>query len=388
MNEPISVSDYLDKLNRKLYSERARILGEVSEFKEYPGKSYLFFSLKDKLDQSTITCIMFKNDYRISGVSMRDGLEVVIEAYPEVWKPTGRMTFKAESVELVGEGALQKAYEELKKKLEIEGLFSPNIKRQIPQFPHRIGVITSKSGAVIHDFLTNLGKFGYEIFFVDSKVEGQEATRDLLSSIETLRNKDLDVLVVMRGGGSLESFLAFNNEILVRAVRNFPAPVLTGIGHDKDLPLASLVSDKNVSTPTAVANLLNQSWNEALGELRLSEQKIFGEFSSWLKSAEFAEEVILRAVYEIESSLKRTKELIYQSGREMLRGFDLLKSRVEDFLKNSASEINHGDPRKKLSQGYSIVRSGGKILRSVKDTQKGDELDILVSDGIIKSQTI
>src|SRR3989338_7202917 len=330
----------------------------------YEGKSYLFFSLRDKKDQSVINCIMWKRDFVISGVELRDGLEVIISAYPEVYKPSGRMTFKVEAVELVGEGALQIAYEKLKKKLEIEGLFAEERKRLLPQYPHKIGVITSKSGAVINDFLSNIGKFGYEILFVDSRVEGVEAIKDLLSAVETLKKSDIDVLVIMRGGGSLESFLSFNNETLVRAVADFPVPVLTGIGHDKDIPLVSLVSDKNVSTPTAVANLLNSSWIEAVVEVRISEEKIMRHFSALLDVFHRAEETMLRAMDRIESGIKG----------------------VSDLLKHSERVILLGSPERIISSGYSIVRLGGKILRSIKKVREGDNLDILVSDGIIKSQ--
>lgn len=166
----ISVSQYLDRLNTTLKAEEAKIVGEVSELKIYEGKNYLFFSLKDKKDQSVINCIMFKNNYRISGVTLRDGLEIIVTAFPGIWKPNGRLTFKVELVELVGEGALKLAYDKLKKKLETEGLFAENRKRTITAYPHRIGLITSKSGAVINDFLSNIGKFGFEILFVDSKV--------------------------------------------------------------------------------------------------------------------------------------------------------------------------------------------------------------------------
>ncbi len=366
LKEPISVSQYLDKLNNTLVKEKAKIIGEVSELKMYKGKSYLFFSLRDKKDQSVINCIMWKNDFRISGVELRDGLEIIITAYPEVYKPNGRMTFKVESVELVGEGALQIAYQKLKKKLELEGFFTESRKRKLPNFPHRIGVITSKNGAVINDFLTNIGKFGYQILFVDSRVEGQEAIKDLLSAVETLKKKDIDVLVIMRGGGSLESFLAFNNEMLVRTIAEFPVPVLTGIGHDKDIPLVSLASDKNVSTPTAVANLLNSSWNEALLEVRLAKEKIM----------------------RLESGIVRVSDLINSHSKELYRGFVLLSSNVLDFLKQSERTILISSPERQLWRGYSIVRHGGKILKSVKDTKRGDKLDILVSDGIINSQTL
>jgi len=216
--DALSVSQYLDKINVALKNERARIIGEVSSVAEYPERSYLYFSIKDGNDQSTIKCFMWKRDFRLSGVMIKDGLEIIISAYPNVYKPNGSLTMQVETIELVGQGALQMAYEELKKRLTLEGLFSMERKKEIPALPRRIGVITSHSGAVISDFLTNIGKFGFEILFVDSKVEGQDAIKDLLLAIKTLKNKSLDVLVLMRGGGSLESFLAFNNEVLVRAV--------------------------------------------------------------------------------------------------------------------------------------------------------------------------
>ncbi len=203
--EIISVSQYLDRLNATLKPEKAKISGEVSGVQMYEGRSYLYFSIKDSKDQSTAKCFMWKRDFVVSGVAIQDGMEVVVTAYPNIYKPNGGLTLQVELVELVGEGALEKAYKELKKKLETEGLFSLARKRELPAYPHRIGVITSKSGAVINDFLTNIGKFGFEILFVDSKVEGQDAIKDLLSAVETLRDKELDVLVMMRGGGSLES---------------------------------------------------------------------------------------------------------------------------------------------------------------------------------------
>jgi exodeoxyribonuclease VII large subunit len=412
MNSPeiISVSQYLDRINFKLKTEKAKILGEVSGIQMYEGRSYLYFSIKDSKDQSTIKCFMWKRDFTISGVTLKDGMEVVVTAYPSIYKPNGGLALQVELVELVGEGALQLAYEELKKKLALEGLFSTERKREIPEYPHRIGVITSKSGAVINDFLSNIGKFGFEILFVDSKVEGQDAIRDLLSAIEILKKKEIDVLVIMRGGGSLESFMAFNNEVLVRAVAEFPVPVLTGIGHDKDAPLVSLVSDRNVSTPTAVANLLNSTWNEALGKIRLSEQKILSDFQSALKNSQFiiensevtiekrfasfldifrkAEQTLGYAVVHIESGISRMKEMIISQSKELLKEFDLLSSHTEDYLKQVSKTLELSSPERQLARGYSIVRSKEKLIRSTKDIKKGEELDILVSDGIIKSQTL
>ncbi|MES2213410.1 MAG: exodeoxyribonuclease VII large subunit [Patescibacteria group bacterium] len=406
----ISVSKYLDSLNATLKGERAKIIGEISGVQMYEGRSYLYFSIKDSKDGSTIKCFMWKNDFKISGVTLVDGMEVIVTAYPNIYKPNGGLTLQVELVELVGDGALKIAYDVLRKKLEDEGLFSEMRKRMIPDYPTRIGVITSKSGAVINDFLTNIGKFGYEISFVDSKVEGQDAIKDLLSAIKTLQKKDIDVLVIMRGGGSLESFMAFNNEMLVRAVADFPVPVLTGIGHDKDVSLVSLVSDKNVSTPTAVAGLLNSTWMSALATVHLAEEKIMSQFQAGLRDSQYilensqisiekrfvalfetfqrAETTLLHALVRIETQIARISDSIQRNEKEIVRGFEGITSRVRDVLSQSAKSLEMSSPERQLARGYSIVQSGGKVIRKIADAPHGTEVDILVSDGIIVSKVL
>ncbi|MCX6791349.1 MAG: exodeoxyribonuclease VII large subunit, partial [Candidatus Gribaldobacteria bacterium] len=194
----------------------------------------------------------------------------------------GKFSFVAKTVELKGEGALKKAYDELKNKLEQEGIFDAETKKALPEFPRKIGVITSKQGAVIHDLLNNLGKFGFQIKMADSRVEGQEALGDLLSAIKTMSKQDIDLLVLMRGGGSLESLQPFNNEALIRAIVDFKVPIIVAIGHDKDVPLLALAADFAPSTPTAVTIALNKSWENALAQINLKERIILGKFSNAL----------------------------------------------------------------------------------------------------------
>lgn len=383
--EVIPVSQYLDKLNNTLRNEEAKILGEVSGIQEYPGRSYLYFSLKDSKDGSTVKCFMWKRDYTICGVQLKEGLEIIISAYPSIYKPNGGLTLQVSTIEPVGEGALQLAYEKLKKKLEAEGLFSEERKRKLPQYPHKIGVITSKNGAVINDFLTNIGKFGFEICFVDSKVEGIDAVKDLISSVETLKKMDIDCLVIMRGGGSLESFQAFNNEVLVRLVAEFPVPVLTGIGHDKDVPLVAMVSDKNVSTPTAVANLLNSGWNEALYKINVYEQKILNSFGKIFDLFRNAERVMNIAISKIDGAILRIRDDLNNYAKEIILGFTSEINNFNEKLNSSQKIIDIGNPLKQLSKGYSIVRNKGKIVKSIKSVEMGDNLDITLSDGIINT---
>ncbi len=409
--DTISVSAYLDHLNLTLKTERAKIVGEITGLQMYEGRTYLYFSLKDSVDQSTIKCFMWKNDYRLSGVTLTDGMEVVVSAYPNIYKPNGGMTLRVSLVELVGEGALKVAYDALKLKLETEGLLSDMRKRPIPEYPHRIGIITSKSGAVINDFLTNIGKYGFELLMVDSKVEGQDAITDLLSAIKTLKNKEIDVLVIMRGGGSLESFQAFNNEALVRAVADFPVPVLTGIGHDKDAPLVSLVSDCNVSTPTAVTHILNNSWDEARAHIQMYEQKIFSSYESTLREKKFQienavvlmetkfsslfsvvrgmEQGILHGLSRIESTIHYMHELLVRSGDDLIRGYERQIDSCGEILIRSEGILELSNPTRQLARGYSIVKGkNGAIVRKKSDVTADDSLDIMVSDGIIHTQVI
>ncbi len=275
-----AVSDYLNILNFTLRNSSARIVGEISSL-DIRG-NYLFFSLKDKEDESLLNCFMWMSNYKLSAVELKEGMEIVVSGSPEVYKPSCRLSLKVSTVELVGEGALKKAYEDLRKKLEKEGLFSVETKRSLPEFPQTIGLVTSETGAVIHDFLNNIGKYNYKIKFYNSRVEGQVAVKNLISAVKYFENVDIDVLVVIRGGGSMESLQAFNNEVLVRRIAGFNKPVICGIGHDKDVPLASYVADKAVSTPTAVAKLLDESWNTALSNVALLEKEMLHSYHKLL----------------------------------------------------------------------------------------------------------
>jgi len=406
-----SVSEYLDALNRSLKTVRAKILGEVSGIQEYPGRSYLYFSIKDKKDGSTAKCFMWKQDYKNSGVLLEEGMEMMITAYPNVYKPNGGMTLQVEHVELVGEGALKIAYEKLKAQLEKEGLFDEKNKKPLPLLPHRIGIITSKNGAVINDFLSNIGKYGFELLFVDSKVEGEGAVKDLLGALRTLYTQKVDVLVLMRGGGSLESFQAFNNESVVRAVSKFNAPVITGIGHDKDAPLVSFVSDRNVSTPTAVANLLNTGWRESAHAVVLAEEKIIGRFEKLLQSHRYelenSERIIEERFYSVFETFRMYKETLTRSLGEMglliermhnqvkeaqyriVRGFTDILQRHTDALGQYERVMIHENPERQLKLGWSITKDKkGRVVRHIADVTKGEELDVAVSDGIIHTTVI
>jgi exodeoxyribonuclease VII large subunit len=380
MNEDkiFSVSQFIEILNVFFRKEDVRITGEICELKR-AASGHVYFTIKDKGDNAVLDSIIWKRNYELCGVALEVGMEVVLTGHPNIYPPSGRLSFVADMIELVGEGALKKAYDALKKKLEAEGVFAPERKRALPEFPQRIGVVTSLKGAVIHDFENNLGKFGFKISVCDSRVEGQAAVKDLLAAVATMRmlcengpsgetNSDgkpgLDALVIIRGGGSLESLQAFNNELLVRAIVDFPVPVIAGIGHDQDVPLVALAADYMSSTPTATAHLLNRSWEEAYAKVHQL-ASVFVRMQQELKfRANDIEAAWLRMTGQIERRLEWAAEQIDYAERF----------------------IRLNDPRRQLKLGYSITRKNGTIVRSARAFKPGDELETEFADGSVRSR--
>ena len=385
-NNILSISAYLKLLNGILNSFEARIVGEVSEVK-ISSVGHVYFSLKDKKDKSVLSCVIWNNDYRLCGVELKEGLEITARGIPDVYPPTGRLSFKAKTIQLMGEGELKKEYEKLKKKLEDEGLFDLDKKKEIPSFVKRVGIITSKQGAVISDFLNNLGRFGFQIKFIDSRVEGLEAVKDLLNSVKTIKKADIDVLVIMRGGGSLESFLAFNNEVLIREVSSLPFPVIAAIGHDKDVPLLALAADKMVSTPTAAANLLNQSWQEVESELKAREREIFNSFSSSLRSSEYRiNNLFLKIKDKLEKVISLFKMIEYRIKSVIPKILENEIDKMRDKLENIEKIINQNDPERNLKLGYCIATNKKGVIKNINDVKVEDIIDLKVFNGIINTQ--
>lgn len=382
-----SVSEFIELLNIGLKRSKAKVIGEVGKV-DLAASGHVYFSLRDEGNQSILNCIIWKSRYNLYGIKLQEGMKIMTSGYPEIYPASGRLSFIAETIELAGEGELKKQYDELKKRLEEEGIFAEVKKRPIPKYPRKIGVITSKQGAVLADFLNNIGKFGFKIKMIDSRVEGQEAVKDLLASIRTFREKDIDVLVIIRGGGSFESLMPFNNELLVREVASFPVPVIAGIGHDKDEPLVALAADAMESTPTAVANLLNESWEEAHLILEKYERGILGYFEGIFEKYRNAEQLLMISFGNFQNTLLNVKMNLRNSVNKSFSGFKSLLLKVNQQLEHAEKVVNLNNPERQLMLGYSIARCGGKIIRKIKDTKIGENIDLKVSDGTIIAETI
>ena len=380
-----SVGEFLDYLNVLLSARDVFIRGEIGQLQK--RERAVYFSLKDKDGAAVVNCFLSRWRSDALGIELEEGMEVKIGGRPEVYKASGRLSVIVASVEPVGEGALKKAYELLKKKLRDEGLFSR--KRPLPKFVRRIGLITSKNGAVIHDFLNNLGKFGFEIHFYDARVEGAEAVSDIVAGINRLNKSEnnLDVIVIIRGGGSLESLQAFNNEKTARAVFDSAVPVICGIGHDIDAPVASLAADLSVSTPTAVTVILNNPYQllrERIAHLR---RELARNFSDTLD--DLREKTDARNLFSVfERALEATKHKATVVARR--QAFDVFGNAVlranagVDHAQKFLAAVN---PERNLKLGYAIaVGENGRTIKSIKDVAVGEKMTTRLSDGKIGSR--
>lgn len=408
-SDALSVSRFLDGLNLELSGMAARVRGEVSSVDE--RERVVYFSLKDAGDGSTLPCLIFRTAYVMSGVRLAVGDEVIVEGVPEVWKPMGKLSMKCGFIEYAGEGALKKAYEALLAKLTDEGLFAPERKREVPAFPTRVALLTSRDGAAIGDFMTNVGRHGYRIDLFASSVEGARAVPELLGGLRYFRKRAdrYDVLVVVRGGGSLESLQAFNNEALVREIATFTIPVIAGIGHEKDITLASLVADAMVSTPTAAARLVRQSWEEGTERVASSEHILRSRVSDSVSDVRIRTDVanaslvgyfrgMEQRIRTIISRFLAKREMIAYGVRswrgsvsalssDMVKGKSSLVSGFRDTVENFEKLLAQFDPNRALRLGYGLVRlSSGKLLRKSTDASVGDRLDIRLAEGGIEAE--
>ena len=378
--EALSVSEFLDLVNGFFKTKNYSIQGELTELK-FSGRS-IFFSLKDKKDNSLLNCYISQWAYESLGIALEDGMEVLVGGSPSIYKPYGKFSFQATSIEPIGEGALRKAYELLKKKLEGEGLFAR--KRPLPEFIERIGVISSKSGVVIHDFQKNLKKRGFVIDFYDARVEGPEAVGNIVAGINALSKKDIDVIVLIRGGGSLESLQAFNNERVARAIFASPIPTVCGIGHDVDVPIACLVGDLSVSTPTATAHAVSRSWARVEDNLPMLHHRLMQNFESEL----------LAKINLVENFYNKTTGFVRQLSDRIQRSTADLMENFRRLLEGTTQKLGHAEkilsalnPENQLKLGYSILfDNDGKVIKNVDTIEIGDMIRARLRQGSVSAE--
>lgn len=399
----LSVSEFLDGLNIELSGMAARIQGEVSSVDV--RERVVYFTLKDSRDESTLNCLIFRNQYALSGVELAIGDEIIVEGAPDIYKPSGRLSLKVGIIELCGEGALKKAYDALKKKLEDEGVFALEKKRALPKFPTRIALITSEQGAAIGDFTMNLGAQGLHVDFYPTSVEGKKAVIEILEALRYFNRhaERYDVLVMIRGGGSFESLQAFNNETLVREIADCQIPTLLGVGHEKDVTLSALAADVMVSTPTATARTLREPWDEARGLVRHFEQQLplhferelsqvrntvalqgevlLSRLGEFLEYANTLRQAVMEKLLLLRSLMRERLAFLVQAEKNIEQSFFSGLENLKKELVYAEDLLRQYDPTRVLRLGYSLVKSERGIVKDTEGLRIGDILGIQFSKG-------
>ena len=383
----VSVSDLNLYIKEKIAGDEALnavvVKGEISNFKaHYTG--HFYFTLKD--DKSLIKCIMFKSYAERINFKPKDGMKVIVFGGVSVFERDGIYQIYAKAMMEQGVGDLYAAYEKLKEDLAKEGLFDGSHKKKIPLKPKIIGVLSSQTGAVIRDIINVSTRRNPNCYIrlLPVPVQGPGAAKEIVKGIETMNEKKLaDVIILARGGGSLEDLWPFNEEIVARAIYNSEIPIISAVGHETDFTIADFVSDLRAQTPSAAAELANPDIYElknkinALNErARLSLKKKLElmkmKYQSLMNSKVFTDPIqnMQNNYLRIDGFIKRLENSIV-----------LKQKGVQKDFKSMALKLDALSPLKTMVRGFSIIEKDGKIIKSSKNLEKDDEVSIKLIDG-------
>ena len=419
------------KFDKDPYLERVYLTGQVSNFRKRPTHQY--FSLKD--DRAVIQATIWSGVYQRLGFDLEEGMKINVVGRVQVYEPSGSYSIIIEKAEPDGVGALAIQFEQLKNKLAEEGLFQERFKQSLPQFSKKIGVVTSRSGAVIQDIITTVSRRfpGVEIVLYPTKVQGEGAAKEIARNITRANEReDLDVLIIGRGGGSIEDLWAFNEEIVVRAIFESRLPIISSVGHETDVTLADFVADKRAATPTAAAELatpvtkldlltylqnqekrmttaVKHSLSKKQEALRILSQSVIfrqperlydgylqrlDQLQLRLKQGLNAE--LVRNQQKVQEQIHRLEQLSpiikiqrYQDRIQQLK--KLLRSQMAVIYDAKVAEVKRLseallmlDTSRIVARGYAIVKKGEVVVASAKDLKENDQVSLLMRDGQVE----
>lgn len=388
----LSVSDLNEYVRRSLAGDpmlrSIRLRGEISGFKLHVS-GHWYFTLKD--DKSRINCVLFRqNNQRIS-FRPADGMRVVLEGTVGLYTASGMYQFYAENMEQDGMGDLFLRLEQLKQKLMREGLFDAARKKPLPLLPRKVGIVTSRTGAVVHDIATVSRRRhpGVQLVLRPAQVQGEGAAEDIARGIEEIAMcPGVDVIIVGRGGGSVEDLWAFNEEIVVRAVAACPVPVISAVGHEVDVTLCDFAADVRAATPSAAAELAvpeREALKSMVDDLSGALEKNMRTVLFMKRDLLGRKEKRLAARHPL-AQVQKTRELgaVLHSRMEKRMQRLLLTTRTQLTALGSKMEVL--GPRKALERGYAVVVSDGKAVTSIQDMP--DEAVLILQDGRVRVQTL
>lgn len=386
---PITVTDLNKYIKNKIDGDEmlnnVLVKGEISNFKNhYTG--HMYFTLKD--ENSLIKCVMFKSYTTHLSFMPKDGMKVMVLGSVAVFERDGIYQIYAKAMKEDGLGSLYTAYEELKKKLEQEGLFAETHKKKIPFMPKTIGVLTSNTGAVIRDIInvSTRRNPGVHIRLYPVPVQGPGAAEKIAEGIKFMNeNKLADVLIIGRGGGSLEDLWPFNEEIVARAIYDSELPIISAVGHETDFTIADFVADLRAPTPSAAAELAVANIDDVRETLKLYNNRYKVALKKKIELMRLSyEKCMARPAYKNPTQKINEQYMVIDMKVKALQNSMMLKLKEAktSFVKETA-KLDSLSPLKTLTRGYSIVtkQESGKVIKSVDDLNSGEKVNLRLSDG-------
>ena len=362
------------------------VSGEITNFKaHYTG--HFYFTLKD--DTSTIKCVMFKSAASLVKFKPQDGMKVVITGQISVFERDGAYQIYCRTMTKEGLGDLYLAYEQLKKKLELEGLFKPEYKKKIPFLPNRVGVITSKTGAVIRDII-NVSTRRYDkvnLLVYPAAVQGVNVSSTVINGIRTFNKlNNVDVIIIARGGGSFEDLFGFNDEDLAREIFASKIPIVSAVGHETDFTICDFVSDLRAPTPSAAAELVYPRYIDIMNRIVLSKKRNLNAIKNYIdRRKQYVERLKASKLEKVPLDMINKYRMTIDS--YIKDGYNTLNLKVEKYrakMVQAITKIDALSPLKTLTRGYCVVENEQRqVIKSVKDVKKDDKLNITLNDGKI-----
>lgn len=363
------------------------ITGEITNFKtHYTG--HFYFTLKD--ENSSIKCVMFKSAAQLVNFKPEDGMKVVISGQINVFERDGVYQIYCKTMKQAGLGELYIAYEKLKKKLQDEGLFDEIYKKKIPFLPDRVGVITSKTGAVIKDII-NVSTRRYndvDLLIYPAAVQGVNVAKTVISGIKTFNKlNNVDVIIIARGGGSFEDLFGFNDENLAREIFNSKIPIVSAVGHETDFTICDFVSDLRAPTPSAAAELVYPKKSDIVTKISTDRNRNILAMNGYInRKKEYLKRIKASKLEKIPFDIINKYRM--QIDKDIMISKNAIDLKIEKYrsvcIKNIA-KLDALSPLKTLTRGYSVVENvDGKIVKKVSDVNKNDDLCVILQDGKIQ----
>ena len=383
---PLTISDLADVLKGHLNGMGTlEVTGEISGYKTYPSGHH-YFALKDS--EAKVDCVLYSFQARWLKTPLRDGMKVIAKVKADFYGKSGKFSLVVDSIKPAGEGDLFQKFKELQAKLKAEGLFEDELKRPLPEFPKVVAFVTSEIGAVWHDFIEVLKTRGWSgtAWLVPARVQGDTCPGSVINGLKQANEiPGIDLIVVGRGGGSMEDLWGFNDEALVRAVRASKTPVISAVGHQTDFTLCDFASDKRAETPTAAAELIASGQTKLRERLKLLASEL----------AQHSPKAKLQSLYQ---DLDLLSERLDGAAQEVVAEYRHRLSELGGELHRLSPKARLGVTREKLNQlghrlrsagfesilsrGYSIVRDAdGTVISASKDVTKGRKLRLKFNDG-------